>query len=180
MCTPERCHAFVCDLTKDPLPEHIPPPGVDLVTMIFVLSAVPPEGMVDALRNVASILRPGGVVIFRDYGLHDHAQLRFGPGHRIDDHLYVRQDGTLAFYFDLGTERARASRGGTGDPDVWDGRLGRRRGDGSQRAWASASGPRVWRWRAPSMSCGRRPTASCTRPWTASLYRHASAVLPRC
>lgn len=39
------------------------------------------------------------MVIVRDYGLYDQAQLRFKPGQRIDDNVYVRQDGTLARYF---------------------------------------------------------------------------------
>jgi len=92
----------VCDLTKDPLEANVPAGEVDIVTMIFVLSAIPPEAMVRALRNVAGLLRPGGVVIFRDYGQYDMAQLRFGAGHRLEDGLYVRQDGTLAYYFDKG------------------------------------------------------------------------------
>ncbi|RKP27475.1 S-adenosyl-L-methionine-dependent methyltransferase [Syncephalis pseudoplumigaleata] len=100
----ERCHAFVCDLTRDPLVELIPRDeetrhGVDVVSMIFVLSAIPPEKMADALANVAAVVRPGGVVLFRDYGLYDMAQLRFKPGHKLEENLYVRQDGTMAYYF---------------------------------------------------------------------------------
>ena len=108
-----RCTAFVCDLTRDDLAASIPASGVDLLTMVFVLSAIPPEAMPGALRNVASALCPGGTVLFRDYGLYDQAQLRFGPGRRLQDQLYVRQDGTLAFYFDKGrrpTLPARADR----------------------------------------------------------------------
>lgn len=41
-------------------------------------------------------------MIFRDYGLFDHAMLRFSKGHKISDHFYVRQDGTRAYYFTLG------------------------------------------------------------------------------
>ena len=48
------------------------------------------------------VLKPGGLLLFRDYGLYDHAMLRFGKGHKISEHFYVRQDGTRAFYFSEG------------------------------------------------------------------------------
>lgn len=42
--------------------------------------------------------------MFRDYGLYDHAMLRFSKGHKISDNFYVRQDGTRAYYFSEGQE----------------------------------------------------------------------------
>uniref|UniRef100_A0A1E1X4C2 tRNA N(3)-methylcytidine methyltransferase n=1 Tax=Amblyomma aureolatum TaxID=187763 RepID=A0A1E1X4C2_9ACAR len=91
--------AFQCDLTKDRLVDKVPREGVDIVTMIFVLSAVHPDKMSQALRNIYETLKPGGLVLFRDYGLFDQAMLRFAPGHKISTNFYVRQDGTRAFYF---------------------------------------------------------------------------------
>lgn len=41
-------------------------------------------------------------MLVRDYGLYDHAMLRFKPGHKLSDNLYVRQDNTRAYYFSLG------------------------------------------------------------------------------
>ncbi|KAI9222713.1 methyltransferase like 6 [Blastocladiella britannica] len=94
-----RILAFVADLTKDDLMTTIPESNVDILSMVFVLSAIAPESMDAAVANIAKVVKPGGVVLFRDYARYDQAQLRFKPGRRLQDHLYVRQDGTMAFYF---------------------------------------------------------------------------------
>lgn len=96
---PERCCAFQCDLTKDDLRENVPEGGVDAVTLIFVLSAVHPDKMKLALQNISRVLKPGGIVLFRDYGLHDHAMLRFKAGSKLGENFYVRQDGTRSYFF---------------------------------------------------------------------------------
>lgn len=75
------------------LQDFVPEP-VHMVSLIFVLSAVHPDKFLKALRLTASVLCPGGVLVFRDYGLYDMAQLRFGRGNKIGDNFYVRQDGT--------------------------------------------------------------------------------------
>lgn len=63
-----RCTAFVADITRYDLTATVSAGGVDACTMIFVLSAVSPDAMPAALRNVAATLRPGtGRVLFRDY-----------------------------------------------------------------------------------------------------------------
>ncbi|XP_051871850.1 tRNA N(3)-methylcytidine methyltransferase METTL6 isoform X3 [Pristis pectinata] len=95
----ERCKAFQCDLTKDDLLENVPPDSVDVVMLIFVLSAIHPEKMQLALENIYKILKPGGCILFRDYGLYDHAMLRFKSGHKLGPNFYVRQDGTRSFFF---------------------------------------------------------------------------------
>ncbi|XP_070566837.1 tRNA N(3)-cytidine methyltransferase METTL6-like [Ptychodera flava] len=94
-----RINAFRCDLTVDPLTDSIADRNADIVTMIFVLSAIHPKKMENAIKNVSTVLKPGGVVLFRDYGLYDHAMLRFSTGHKLGDNFYVRQDGTRAYYF---------------------------------------------------------------------------------
>ncbi|KAJ2377682.1 hypothetical protein H4S02_007579, partial [Coemansia sp. RSA 2611] len=101
----DRCCAFVCDITIDRLADTIPPHSVDIVSAIFVLSALPPEKQADAVSNILEILKPGGRILFRDYGIYDLAQLRFKSGHKLENNLYVRQDGTLSYYFS--TERLR-------------------------------------------------------------------------
>eukprot|EP00073_Rattus_norvegicus_P053129 XP_017455513.1 PREDICTED: methyltransferase-like protein 6 isoform X3 [Rattus norvegicus] len=125
----ERCKVFQCDLTRDDLLDHIPPESVDAVTLIFVLSAVHPEKMHLVLLNVykallppgvklrgpgstagsttvknccggaTEVLKPGRSVLFRDYGLNDHAMLRFKAGSKLGENFYVRQDGTRSYFF---------------------------------------------------------------------------------
>ncbi len=51
----DRCKAFQCDLTKNPLTDNIQSPMVDIVTMIFVLSAIHPEKMPEAIQNIFSV-----------------------------------------------------------------------------------------------------------------------------
>ncbi|XP_056166606.1 uncharacterized protein LOC115674535 isoform X1 [Syzygium oleosum] len=91
---------FVCDLTIDDLNQQIPPSSVDIVTMIFVLSAVSPEKMHLVLQNIRRVLKPNGHVLFRDYATGDLAQERLTcKDQMISENFYVRGDGTRAFYF---------------------------------------------------------------------------------
>lgn len=96
---PERCCAFQCDLTKDDLRGNVPEGSVDVVTLIFVLSAIHPDKMKLALQNISRVLKPRGIVLFRDYGLYDHAMLRFKAGSKLGENFYVRQDGTRSYFF---------------------------------------------------------------------------------
>ncbi|XP_058687681.1 tRNA N(3)-methylcytidine methyltransferase METTL6 isoform X1 [Poecile atricapillus] len=97
--TTERCKVFQCDLTKDDLLDNIPADSVDVVTLIFVLSAIHPDKMHLVLRNIYKVLKPGKCVLFRDYGLYDHAMLRFKSGSKLGENFYVRQDGTRSYFF---------------------------------------------------------------------------------
>nr|XP_057909071.1 tRNA N(3)-methylcytidine methyltransferase METTL6 [Doryrhamphus excisus]XP_057909072.1 tRNA N(3)-methylcytidine methyltransferase METTL6 [Doryrhamphus excisus]XP_057909073.1 tRNA N(3)-methylcytidine methyltransferase METTL6 [Doryrhamphus excisus] len=99
LCSPERCTVFQCDLTQDDLRDNVPEGSVDVVTLIFVLSAIHPAKMTLALRNISTVLKPGGMVLFRDYGLHDHAMLRFKASSKLSENFYVRQDGTRSYFF---------------------------------------------------------------------------------
>ncbi|XP_060104846.1 tRNA N(3)-methylcytidine methyltransferase METTL6 [Heteronotia binoei] len=95
----QRCKVFQCDLTKDDLLENMPPNSVDVVMLIFVLSAVHPEKMHLVLSNIYNVLKPGKCVLFRDYGLYDHAMLRFKSANKLGEKFYVRQDGTRSYFF---------------------------------------------------------------------------------
>eukprot|EP00811_Abedinium_folium_P008822 NODE_18153_length_907_cov_5.287179.p2 GENE.NODE_18153_length_907_cov_5.287179~~NODE_18153_length_907_cov_5.287179.p2 ORF type:complete len:118 (+),score=37.71 NODE_18153_length_907_cov_5.287179:469-822(+) len=68
--------------------------------MLFILSAIAPEDHIGVLRRVWAALRPGGLLYFRDYGLHDLAMLRFPKGQRLGTVCYVRGDGTLTYFFE--------------------------------------------------------------------------------
>ncbi|PNI73528.1 METTL6 isoform 3, partial [Pan troglodytes] len=96
---------FQCDLTKDDLLDHVPPESVDVVMLIFVLSAVHPDKMHLVLQNIYKVLKPGKSVLFRDYGLYDHAMLRFKAGSKLGENFYVRQDGTRSYFFTDGLKQ---------------------------------------------------------------------------
>lgn len=90
-------HPFVADVTQAGSLDLCP--SIDLVTCIFVLSALPPEQLEQALDNIVS--KVNGYLIIRDYVKGDAAQFRFKLDRQLGQDLYVRQDGTLARYFDL-------------------------------------------------------------------------------
>ncbi|KAI9094659.1 S-adenosyl-L-methionine-dependent methyltransferase [Phlyctochytrium arcticum] len=100
---PETCQAFVCNIVTDDLTETIPAQSLDIVSALFVLSAIPPDSLPQALTNIHKVLKPGGTLLFRDYGLNDAAQHRFKPTSKMSDRFYTRADGTFSYFFS--TER---------------------------------------------------------------------------
>lgn len=91
--------AFPCDITTDEVFGTLAEGSLDIATLIFVLSAIHPEKFRAVAGNIFRLMKPGGMVLFRDYGLYDMAQLRFKPGHKIGENFYMRQDGTRSYYF---------------------------------------------------------------------------------
>lgn len=92
--------AEVWDVAGDELPEGLTEGSVDVVIMIFIFSALSPRQWTRAVQNIHRFLRPGGEVLFRDYGRGDLAQVRFKAGRYMEDNFYVRGDGTRVYFFE--------------------------------------------------------------------------------
>jgi len=103
---PKYIQADVWDVAASPesdnggLPPGITEGSVDVVLMIFIFSALNPQQWDQAVRNIWRVLKPGGQVLFRDYGRGDLAQVRFKKGRYMDENFYVRGDGTRVYFFD--------------------------------------------------------------------------------
>ncbi|XP_059525867.1 tRNA N(3)-methylcytidine methyltransferase METTL2A isoform X2 [Myotis daubentonii] len=94
-----RCFAFVHDLCDEDQSYPIPRDSLDIIILIFVLSAIVPDKMQKAITRLSRLLKPGGMMLLRDYGRHDMAQLRFKKGQCLSENFYVRGDGTRVYFF---------------------------------------------------------------------------------
>ncbi|CAN4086974.1 unnamed protein product [Withania somnifera] len=96
----EKMNVFVCDAAKDDLCVNVMPLSVDVVTLIFTLSAVSPCKMASILENCKQVLKPNGHILLRDYAVGDFAQLKLHDRNQmISENFYFRGDGTCSFYF---------------------------------------------------------------------------------
>jgi tRNAThr (cytosine32-N3)-methyltransferase len=102
----ENIQADVWDVAASPdsenggLPPGLSEGSVDVVLMIFIFSALNPKQWDQAVRNIWRVLKPGGQVLFRDYGRGDLAQVRFKKGRWMEENFYVRGDGTRVYFFE--------------------------------------------------------------------------------
>ncbi|KAF2876498.1 S-adenosyl-L-methionine-dependent methyltransferase [Massariosphaeria phaeospora] len=102
----EFLQADVWDVASSPdsdnggLPAGLQEGSVDVVLMIFIFSALNPRQWDQAVKNIWRVLKPGGQVLFRDYGRGDLAQVRFKKGRWMEDNFYVRGDGTRVYFFE--------------------------------------------------------------------------------
>lgn len=90
----------VADLTYDKFSLDFP--AADVVSLIFVLSTIPPCKHQQAVKNLFNLANVRGIVFVRDYGINDYAMLRFGRECKLDERFYAKQDGTMTYYFKLG------------------------------------------------------------------------------
>ena len=101
-----KIQADVWDVAASPdsenggLPPGLGEGSVDVVLMIFIFSALNPRQWDQAVRNIWRVLKPGGQVLFRDYGRGDLAQVRFKKGRYMEENFYVRGDGTRVYFFE--------------------------------------------------------------------------------
>ena len=108
----EKMTAFVHDLAADEFFETVQEGSIDAITAIFVLSALHPDRLPVAFAKLFAALRPGGLLLFRDYGRYDLTQLRLKPDRLIDDDFYFRGDGTTVHFFTLEKLRKLAEEAG--------------------------------------------------------------------
>ncbi|KAL2462446.1 S-adenosyl-L-methionine-dependent methyltransferase superfamily protein [Forsythia ovata] len=98
--TEDRINVFLCDVTNDDLTKNVLPSSIDVVTLIFMLSAVSPNKMLLVVQNLKKVLKPNGHILLRDYAVGDSAQVKLeNRNQMISNNFYFRGDGTCSFYF---------------------------------------------------------------------------------
>jgi methyltransferase-like protein 6 len=95
----DRMMAHVMDISDKTTFPLLPP--VDLVSCIFILSALPPDNLLKSVQNIFDLMTDGGILLFRDYAIGDLAQKRFKSTAEISPGCYYRHDGTLSYFFSL-------------------------------------------------------------------------------
>ncbi|KAK4403940.1 tRNA N(3)-methylcytidine methyltransferase METTL2 [Sesamum angolense] len=98
-----RFHPFQCDFSTTGFPSWL---------ACNICSALPLDRMPKALAHCFAVIKPGGLLLFRDYGLYDMTMLRFQPDQKTGHREYLRSDGTRSYFFCLDTVRNLTSAAG--------------------------------------------------------------------
>jgi methyltransferase-like protein 6 len=108
---PSRAHAFVADLARPETYLHVVTRPADYVVAVWALSAlVPGTAMRAAVGGLAGLLRPGGMLLLRDYADGDMRMAAFARrdrekpdlprvGEQQAERLFRRGDKTWAYFF---------------------------------------------------------------------------------
>jgi tRNAThr (cytosine32-N3)-methyltransferase len=96
----KNIQADVWDAASESLPPGLQEGTVDVVLMIFIFSALSTSQWNQAVHNIYRVLKPGGEILFRDYGRGDLAQVRFKKGRYLEENFYIRGDGTRVYFFE--------------------------------------------------------------------------------
>ncbi|KAG8346125.1 hypothetical protein TRVL_03037 [Trypanosoma vivax] len=90
---------------KNSIMEKVPAcSSVDAVLLVFVLSSLPSiQSMLYALKEINSILKDDGILLFRDYAVPDNSLLRFTGRNnpKFNAYSFCKGDGTLQMFYEL-------------------------------------------------------------------------------
>nr|XP_014348172.1 PREDICTED: methyltransferase-like protein 8 isoform X2 [Latimeria chalumnae] len=92
-------YAFVHDVCDEALTFPFPDESINIILLVFVLSPIHPDRMQWVVHRLAKLLKPGGMLLFRDYGRYNLSQLRFKKGRCLFENWYVRGGGTRVYFF---------------------------------------------------------------------------------
>lgn len=93
--------AEVCDIVNEDIPFFNECPKFDIITSVFVLSAISPENHSKVFLKIKERLDNNGVFYFRDYAKYDLAELKLSKknDNKLDNDFYLKTDGTRVYYF---------------------------------------------------------------------------------
>ncbi|CAN4126325.1 unnamed protein product [Withania somnifera] len=103
----ERFYPFQCDFSVSGFPNWLVCTSCceNFPQKQNMCSSVPLHRMSRAITECFFVLKPGGLLLFRDYGLYDMTMLRFEPEQRVGYREYMRSDGTRSYFFCLDNVR---------------------------------------------------------------------------
>lgn len=90
---------FVCNILKGD-PCEVIKEEADFCTMIFFLSSFVRKDIEEILKKINKIIKKGGLILIRDYGLYDLAMIRNEKkGNMIEENCFRKGDGIVVQYF---------------------------------------------------------------------------------